>query len=191
SRSIVVSTVSTTGTVQASQQVNLTFDIGTTGTGKIKEFLVGLGDQVTQRQALARLDDTVLQQAVRSAQVALDSAQARYDASVNPSAADIAAAQQTVSSATAQVTTAQNNLNTLLAAPTAADVLSAQQVVSTAEAGVTKAQSDLAALQSNVTGAQNDVSTAKASLDNEYQALVSTLTSPAWPASSAKPSVSE
>src|SRR5437773_1986886 len=41
-RTTLTSQVATTGTVQATQQVSLNFDIGT-GTAKIQQFLVGLG----------------------------------------------------------------------------------------------------------------------------------------------------
>ena len=66
-RTTLTSSVSATGTVQSSQQVSLTFDVGQGG-GKIKEFLVKLGDQVTAGQALAKLDDTDLAQSLKSAE---------------------------------------------------------------------------------------------------------------------------
>jgi HlyD family secretion protein len=186
-RQTLTSSVSTTGTVQASQQVNLTFDINQ-NTAKITQFLVGLGDQVTQGQPLARLDDTELLQSVRSAQAGLDSAQARYNAVANPTADAIASAQQSIASATSQVTTAQNNLNNLLSAPLPADLLTAQQAVGTAQGNVTKAQNDVTTAKTNVTAAQNDVAAAKASLDSAYQAVIAAL-SQTWPASCAKPAV--
>jgi len=106
-RTTLTSTVSTTGTVQSSQQVTLTF--GTTG--KIKEFLVGLGAQVKTGQPLARIDDTDVQQSARSAQSNLDSAVARYNAAVEgPSATDVATALQAVNNARGQLATAQQNL---------------------------------------------------------------------------------
>ena len=188
-RQTLTSSVSTTGTVQASQQVNLTFDINQ-NTAKITQFLVGLGDQVTQGQPLARLDDTELLQSVRSAQAGLDSAQARYNAVANPTADAIASAQQSIASANSQVTTAQNNLNNLLSAPLPADLLSAQQAVGTAQGNVTKAQNDVTAARSNVTAAQNDVAAARASLDSAYQAVIAAL-SQTWPVSCVKPAVSQ
>jgi len=110
-RTTLTSTVSATGSVLASQQVTLTFG----STGKIKEFLANLGDEVQAGQSLARIDDTQLQQALQSAQASARSAQARLDAATEgPDASEIAAAQQSLASARTQVTTAQNSLDTVL-----------------------------------------------------------------------------
>ncbi len=129
-RQTLTSNVSTTGTVIASQQVTLTF--GTTG--KIKEFLVGLGAQVTAGQALARIDDSDLQQTVKSAQSNVDSAVARYNAATQgPQNTDILTAQQAVNSAKSQLATAQQNLADLKAKPLPADTAKAQQGLLTAQ----------------------------------------------------------
>jgi HlyD family secretion protein len=163
-RSTLTSTVSSTGTVQASQQVTLTFG----SAGKVKEFLVGLGAEVKAGQALARIDDVQLQQALKSAETALASAQSRLDsARLGPTVSDIASGQQTLATANSQVATAQKNLDDLLARPTAADiaagqqaVLSAQNAVQSAQDAKTKAQTDLTTAQSNLATAQKDVSEA-------------------------------
>ena len=128
-RTTLTSTVSTTGTVQASQQVTLTF--GTTG--KIKEFLVGLGARATAGQPLARIDDAELRQVLQSAETSLASAQARLNAALQPKETDIAGAQQSLVAARGQVATAQQNLNDILAKPTLSDVSTAWQAVLTAE----------------------------------------------------------
>ncbi len=157
-RTTLSSTVSTTGTVASSQQVTLTF--GTTG--KIKEFLVGLGAEVKAGQALARIDDTDLQQTARSAQSNLDSAQARYNAAAQgPSATDTASAFQAVNTSRGQLATAQQNLTDLKAKPTQSDLntaqqglLSAQNAVQTAQDNITKASNDLLTAQSDFAAAQ-------------------------------------
>ncbi|HXH22538.1 MAG TPA: efflux RND transporter periplasmic adaptor subunit [Dehalococcoidia bacterium] len=153
-RTTLTSTVSTTGTVQSSQQVTLTF--GTTG--KIKEFLVGLGAQVKAGQPLARIDDTDLQQAVRSAQSNLDSAQARLNAVLEgPSTTDIASAFQSLNNARGQLATAQQNYADLKAKPTATELATAQQ-------GLLQAQNALQTANDNLLKAQNDLATAQADL---------------------------
>src|SRR3954464_11369549 len=72
-RQTLTSTVSSTGTVAATQQVSLHFDIGQ-GTGKILKFFVGLGDRVTAGQPLAKLDDQDLVKTLASAQSNLSAA---------------------------------------------------------------------------------------------------------------------
>jgi len=168
-RTDLTSTVSTTGSVVASQQVTLTF--GTTG--KIKEFLVGLGAQVTAGQPLARIDDTDLQQAVKSAQSNLDSAIARYNAATEgPQPADIASATQALNSAKAQLATAQQNLADLKAKPLPSDLAKAQQGVLTAQSALQSAQDAITKAQSDVTAAQSDLATAQNSLQSDLSQAI-------------------
>jgi len=77
-------TISASGTVQATQSVALTFG----SAGKIATVNVKIGDKVVAGQELATLDSTQLQSALRSAQTSLASAQAKLSDVVNPSAAD-------------------------------------------------------------------------------------------------------
>lgn len=184
-RTTLVSSVSATGTVQSSQQVTLSF--GGTGTqsqalsGKIKEFVVKLGDEVRAGQPLARLDDTQLQQSLRSAESALASAQARLDAAREPpTTAEIAAGQQSLSSARSAVATAEKNLSELLAKPTTAELAAAQQAVLTAQNQLqtaldnkTKAQAELSEAQSELTAAQANLSTAFKTLQSAHSQLTS------------------
>ena len=175
SRTTLTSSVSATGTVQASQQVTLTFG----SSGKIKEFLVGLGAQVTAGQPLARLDDTDLQQSLRSAESALASAQARLAAARGgPKETDIASAVQAVVSARSQLATAEQNLADLLVRPTSAEIASAEQAVATAQSAlqtandaVPKAQNDLAAAQSSLRNAEDGVSIAQNNLTSAQAAV--------------------
>jgi multidrug efflux pump subunit AcrA (membrane-fusion protein) len=167
-RTTLTSTVSTTGTVQSSQQVTLTF--GTTG--KIKEFLVGLGAQVKAGQALARIDDTDLQQTVRSAQSNLDSAVARYNAAVEgPSATDTASALQAVNSAKGQLATAQQNLADLKAKPTPSELAAAQQGLLQAQNAVQTATDNITKANNDAANAQSDVATADAALSDALTRL--------------------
>lgn len=179
-RTTLTSQVSTTGTIQANQQVSLNFDIGT-GTAKIQQFLVGLGDQVTQGEPLARLDATELNQAVRSAQASLDAATARYSAAANPSADQLAAAQQSISSAQAQVTTDRDNLATLKNGPTADTLQSAQAAVDNAKGALLAAEASLKSAQDSVTTAQNNLNSAAEAMN---VACASTSSSPAMSSSS-------
>jgi HlyD family secretion protein len=163
-RQTLTNSVSTTGTVVASQQVTLTF--GTTG--KIKEFLVKLGDQVASGQPLARIDDSDLQQAVKSAQSNLDSAVARLNAATEaPQATDISTALQTVNNAKGQLATAQQNLADLKAKPTASDIAKAQQGVLSAQNAVQNAQDAIAKADNDLTTAQSDVATAQSNLSSD------------------------
>lgn len=159
----IASTVSTTGTVAATQQVTLTFDIGT-GTGKISQVFAKLGDRVSEGQALAKLDDTDLQQALKSANSSLASAQARLAAITKPSAADLTSSRQSVLSAEQQVQNAQKTLDDLRAGPKAADILSAKQNVTSAEGSLTAARNNLTKGQAQITTDQSAVQEAKAEL---------------------------
>jgi len=170
-RTTLTSTVSSTGTVAATQQVSLNFDIGQ-GTGKILTFFVGLGDRVTTGQPLAKLDDADLVKTLTSSQSNLAAAGARLAAVISPSPADIAAADQTVASASAQVTTAENNLSKLKN-PLSADVASAQQAISQAKTTLQQAQNAITTAQNNVTSAQNDAATAQISTSSSFSSLQS------------------
>ncbi len=163
-RQTLTSNVSTTGTVIASQQVTLTF--GTTG--KIKEFLVGLGAQVTAGQALARIDDSDLQQTVKSAQSNLDSAVARYNAATQgPQNTDILSAQQAVNSAKSQLATAQQNLADLKAKPLPADTAKAQQGLLTAQNAQQSAQDAITKAQTDALNAEADYNIALAAVGDK------------------------
>jgi HlyD family secretion protein len=167
-RTNLTSTVSSTGTVQSSQQVTLTFG----STGKIQAFFVALGDQVKTGQVLAKIDDTQLKQALQSAQANLDSAQARLDAATDaPSASDVAAAQQSIASATTQLATAKNNLTTLQSKPALSDVATAQQGVLSAQNQVQTAADNVATAQSTASQAQTAYNNAVSDSGNDFTQL--------------------
>jgi multidrug efflux pump subunit AcrA (membrane-fusion protein) len=152
------STISATGTVQANQQVNLNFG----SSGEIAQVDVKAGDKVVAGQQLARLDDSQLKSSLRSAQTSLASAQARLDATVNPSAGDRAAAQQSIYNAENQLATAKQNLEDTRNKPTASDrakaqqgVLSGQNALQSAKDARDKAQRDLTAAEKALNDAEN------------------------------------
>jgi macrolide-specific efflux system membrane fusion protein len=97
-------TVSATGTVQPAERADLSFSV----TGEVTEVLVKEGDTVTAGQALARVDDTLLQAQLTAAQAQLDAAEeqaadsddASADAAVVSAESDVAAAQESVAQAT-------------------------------------------------------------------------------------------
>lgn len=176
-RTTLTSTVSATGTINSSQQVSLTFDVGQGG-GKIAQFFAKLGDQVVAGQPLAKLDDSDLQQSLKSAQSNLASSQARLSAVTSPATADRAAAQQAIASAQSQQTNAQKALDDLLAGPKPADQLSAQQAVLSAQAALQSAQTNLQKGQSqiqtdqiSVNQAQSDFNAAQGSTTSAQSTL--------------------
>jgi multidrug efflux pump subunit AcrA (membrane-fusion protein) len=155
------STISASGTVQATQQVNLNFG----SSGEIAEVNVKAGDHVAAGQQLARLDDSQLKSALRSAQTSLASAQARLNATINPSAGDVASAQQATYNAENQLATAKQNLEDTRNKPTSSDrskaqqaVLSAQNALQSAKDAKDKAQRDLAAAQNALNSAESAAS---------------------------------
>jgi HlyD family secretion protein len=169
-RQTLTSTVSSTGTVAATQQVSLNFDIGQ-GTGKILKFFVGLGDKVTTGQPLAKLDDQDLVKTLASSQSNLAAAQARLNAITNPAVADVAAADQAIASASSQVTTAQNNLDKLQH-PLPADLAAAQQSITQAQGSLIQAQNAITTAQNTLQQAQNDLVTANISLNSSYTSVL-------------------
>ena len=74
-RGAVESTVTATGNVQATETV----EVGTQVSGQIAEIYVDFNDRVEEGELLARIDPTILEQEVRSAQVNLARNQAELD----------------------------------------------------------------------------------------------------------------
>lgn len=96
-------TVSASGTIAPAEQADLSFAVS----GEVTEVLVKEGDQVTAGQALATVDDTLLQAQLTAAQTQLDAAEEKADSSDDASAdsavvsaeSDVAAAQEAVDNA--------------------------------------------------------------------------------------------
>jgi HlyD family secretion protein len=74
-RGDVESVVSSTGTLQATTTV----EVGTQVSGQIAEIYVDFNDHVTKGQLIARIDPTLLQQEVRSAEASLEKSKAELE----------------------------------------------------------------------------------------------------------------
>jgi HlyD family secretion protein len=166
-RGNVAATVSATGSVVATRQAKLVF----TGTGKIKDILVNVGDQVSAGQALARLANDAAQVKLDTAKSQLLTTQLKLQQlTESASAEDLAAAQAAYSAAQAKLDDLQNG-------PKVADLQAAQAAVVQAQAGLADANnklqvltsggtaSDRATAQAGLTGAENSLSAAQAKLD--------------------------
>lgn len=90
--------VSASGTIEPAAQADLNFAVS----GAVTQVLVKEGDQVTTGQALATVDDTLLQAQLTAAQASLDAAEDKESAS------DDASTQAAVVSAESDVTAAQD-----------------------------------------------------------------------------------
>src|SRR5229473_3923741 len=191
-RGNVAATVNATGSVVATRQAKLVF----ANTGRIKDILVNVGDQVTAGQPLARLlSDTSqvkldtaksqlttaqlkLQQLTEAATPEdLAAAQAAYDAAAaklndlqsGPLAADLQAAQSAVVQARATLDDANGKLQTMLSGATAADRASAQAGLVGAQNTLAAAQAKLDQLQTGPTNA--DVTTAQSAVADAASSL--------------------
>ena len=171
-RTNLTTTITTTGSVEATQEADLGFGVN----GEITAINVALGDQVKAGQELARLDDTQLHTSLRSAQANLASAQVRLDTLLNPSSADIASASAAVLSAQNQVASTQQALADLQAKPTASDIASAQQSVLSAETSLQNARDAVTAAQSAATLAEQNLN-GTASSSSALQSAYATLSS--------------
>ncbi|MBI4497322.1 MAG: efflux RND transporter periplasmic adaptor subunit [Chloroflexi bacterium] len=124
------------------------------------------------RKTLVDLDPAPKDEELRAAEVAVRSAEASLDRLVNPSAADVAAAQAAVDQARSALAAAQNRLTTLKD-PTPADVEAARAAVASARVAFQAAQakwgqpkdgvspSELQAAESDLIRAQNDLALAR------------------------------
>src|SRR5690606_13426719 len=74
-RGDVIATVSCTGNLQATQTV----EVGTQVSGQIAEIFVDFNDHVKKGQLLARIDPTLLQQEIRSAEANLERSRAELE----------------------------------------------------------------------------------------------------------------
>jgi RND family efflux transporter MFP subunit len=184
-RGNVAATVSATGSVVATRQAKLVF----ANTGRIKDILVNVGDQVSAGQPLARLlSDTSqvkldtaksqlttaqlkLQQLTEAATPEdLAAAQAAYDAAAaklndlqtGPTAADLQAAQSAIVQARATLDDANGKLLTMVSGATAADRAAAQAGLIAAQNTLAASQAKLDQLQTGPTAA--DITTAQSAV---------------------------
>jgi HlyD family secretion protein len=151
----------TIGTLQSAS-----YDATFTGAGRVAEVDVNLGDQVTSGQTLAKLDTTLLQDAVNQAQAAVNGAQtALNDASANvnqvqaQTSADLNSAydveQKAIGSCGGRTACIQAAQDAYAAAQAHADSANAtaQAAVDAAQSQLTTAQAQLQTAQDNLAGA--------------------------------------
>lgn len=108
-RTVLTSTVDTSGTIVPAQSIYLTFGTG----GKVASVKVDIGDTVKAGQVIATLDTADLDYEIATAEQNLASQQANHNALIaTPTAKEIAQADASVASAEAQLNTAQVNQQT-------------------------------------------------------------------------------
>ena len=136
-RGDIYATISATGIIEPSQEVNLNFETQ----GKVKEIMAEVGDAVRPGQVLARLEDDDLQLQLKKAEAALAVAEANRDKALAP--ADeftLAAAQAQLESARAQAEAARAAYQDLLRGPTSAQRRVAEAQLKRAEVALKHAQ---------------------------------------------------
>ncbi len=152
--------VSAVGPVQSG-----VYNVDFTGTGKIAEIDVHVGESVVKGQVLAKLDKTSLQDAVNSAQAAVQSAQTALNNAQNTYGKTAAQAQAALAAAQTELKNAQvNQTNTQAQTQTAVDaaqtsLTDAQNSLREIEA---ESQASIASAQTALTDAQNSLTATQA-----------------------------
>ena len=153
-----VVSVSATGPIQSS-----TYDVSFSGSGKITEIDVKVGQQVKAGQVLAKLDPTSLQDAVNQAQASVNSAQTSLNNAYNNQSLVQAQTQANLSVAYNQEQTSIANCKGVQSCIDAAQAQYASAVAqansqnSGAQAQITSAQAQLATAQANLATAQHNL----------------------------------
>ena len=208
-----ISTVTATGNVVSTKQVQLGFSASSTASGKLTNIYVNVGDTVKAGQPLAKIDTQQLQsqltqaetdlqtaqtnlqklqtgatpQARAAAQAAYNSALANYQqVAAGVTGAALQADQSAVTQAQANLQAAQAKLQATENPYTAADVAAAKTAVEQAQAGVTSAQAKLQATENPYT--QADVVAAQTAVDSAAATLKSAQASLAQTQAGALPS---
>ena len=154
-RGVVLSSVTSTGNVEAPTALSLSFQ----QSGQVTAILVSAGQHVAAGQALAHVDDTATKMSLASAQAGLASAQASLAALIRgETPIERQADQMSVVSAQQSITQAQQGLT------------NAQQ---TAASNVTKYQAAIDQAQQSLTQANAAVTTAQAGLQQAETSLTS------------------
>lgn len=130
-RGPIVSTVSTTGTVNAVTTVQ----VGSQVSGQIKELLVDFNSPVKKDQLIARLDPEIFQARLNAARADLENAQA----AVLNQRANIERARADVENVRAAVVTADANIERMRA-----EVENARAIISTAQANIARESATVA-----------------------------------------------
>ena len=163
-RGNVLSSVTSTGNVEAPTDLSLSFQ----QSGQVTAILVKVGDHVGAGQALARVDDTANRMSLASAQAGLASAQASLAALIRGETpierqADqmgLVSAQQSITTAQQGLTNAQQNA--------ANNVAKYQSAIDQAQQSVTQANSAVTAAQTGVTQAESALSRLQSSSDPQH-----------------------
>ena len=136
-RGDIYATVSSTGVIEPSEEVKLSFR----GSGKVKEILVEVGDPVVKDQLLAHLEDDELQLQLKQAETNRKLAEANLAKVKTPAdETEIAAARAQLESARAQAEAARAAYQDLLRGPSAAQRKVAQAQLERAKAALQHAQ---------------------------------------------------
>ncbi|MCZ2108663.1 MAG: HlyD family efflux transporter periplasmic adaptor subunit [Dehalococcoidia bacterium] len=155
-RGSLVTSLSTTGTANATLSTKLTFATS----GQVKTVSVAVGDQVKAGQELARLDDKVPSRQLETAQANLQNAQIKLSQMQAPPTADaLASAQQAVINAQNQVLAAQGNLDKANSGPADSDVTAANAAILQAQNGLTSAQNQVDSAWTGLINAQRNYCT--------------------------------
>jgi len=137
SRGDIYATVSSTGVIEPSKEVKLSFH----GAGKVKEILVDIDEAVEKGQLLARLENDELQLQLKQAESNQKLAQAQLEKAKTPAdETDVAATQAQLASARAQADAARAAYQDLLRGPSAAQRKVAQAQLERAQANLQHAQ---------------------------------------------------
>ena len=174
-RGTVLSTISSSGNIEAAHSLTLSF----TGSGTLVALWVKAGQAVRQGQQLAQIDPTTAQQTVRTATASLASAEANYANVVQGQTAAqrhqnaISVTQSRNSLATAQTSLADTRASLALNATTqAASVAQARQSLASAEATIALTGTSL---QASVDQAKKAVDLARTTVGNSAQSASTAL----------------
>lgn len=164
-RGVVLSSVTSTGNVEAPTDLSLSFQ----QSGQVTAIFVAPGQRVTTGQALAQVDDTAQKMSLASAQAGLMSAQAnltgleRGETALERQADAMSAvsAQQNITSAQQGLTNAQQDAASNVTKYRSA-IDQARQALTSANSAVTSAQSDVGQTESALANLQATADTSHA-----------------------------
>jgi len=160
-------TVSTTGVAVAQSTADLAFEQA----GTVSTVNVALGQEVKQGDVLAEIESDDLESALTTAEVNLDSAQAKLDDLLAGStASELASADQSVVQAQSALDQAESALEDLLDGATASELRQAEQAVAAAESQLTRAQEARAKLY---TDSEDAIAAAEEAVSKAEDALAS------------------
>jgi len=161
SRGDIEATISAVGSLAAERTQSLSF----TASGQVIEVLVEEGQEITEGQVLARLDDADLQLSIKQAEAALRSAEASLEkVKKGPSEEDLAAARAAVDAARA-------NLEKLQKGPSARDIQLAKLNIDQAKNTLWGAQGNRDAIKGSPVAGGGQVAQAEAQVANAELAV--------------------